>query len=465
MHPLLLRVYHALPPPLWSAAATLHGARLRRTRYGGAFRDALRGFAERDGWDRARWAAYQARELRALLERAVARVPYYRELYRRGAFPIEAVRGPGDLGALPLLPKEAVRSRPRDLLADDREPRRMVEEHTSGTTGTPLSLWWSERTAQTWYACFEQRARRWNGVTVDDRWAILGGQLVVPTSRRKPPFWAWNAAGSQLYLSVHHLAPEFLDAYLDELRRRRVVYLFGYASALDALATHALERGRTDVRVRLAISNAEPFYEDQRRRIERAFACVTRDTYGAAEIAGAAFECAEGRLHVAPDVGVLEILRDDGSPAAPGELGDVVVTGLLNRDHVLVRYRQGDRAALAPPDEMCPCGRQMPLVQRLEGRADDVLVTPDGRRIGRLDPVFKATLAIREAQIAQTARDRVEVRVVPGAGYGEHDAEAIRARLAERLGPGMRVAVVVVERIPRTARGKFRAVVNEVDHP
>ena len=113
-----------------------------------------------------------------------------------------------------------------------------------------------------------------------------------------------------------------------------------------------------------------------------------------------------------------------------------MATGLLNPDMPLVRYDVGDRGARAPSGAACACGRLLPRLLAIEGRSDDVVVTPEGRRVGRLDPVFKADLAIREAQIVQETRDRVRVLIVPAAGYGEDDARTVRQGL--RGGSGIR---------------------------
>ena len=68
----------------------------------------------------------------------------------------------------------------------------MYYEHTSGTTGKPLHLWHSRETLKAWYALTEARMRRWYGIERGDRWAILGGQLVAPVTRNRPPYWVWN---------------------------------------------------------------------------------------------------------------------------------------------------------------------------------------------------------------------------------------------------------------------------------
>lgn len=463
MNPWLLSLYHRLPAPVQNFASSRHGARLMRLRYGETFRRELPHFAERETWPAERWQLWQNERLQALLRRAIERVPYYRELHAQGRFPLDRAT-PADLTSLPLLDKEPLRQAPHDFLADDCNPAHMYAERTSGTTGKPLMLWWSPETHQSWYACFERRVRNWSGVKLTDRWATLGGQLVVPQHRQRPPFWVWNASGSQLYMSSYHLRSDFLDTYLDELARRKIEYIFGYASSLDALATHALERDRTDLRFKVAISNAEPFYAHQRRRIEKAFSCPTRDTYAPAELTIAAFECDAGKMHLSPDVGITEVVDDTGQPLSAGETGHLVVTSLLNPDQILIRYRQGDRGALARGGEPCHCGRTMPVLASIEGRADDVLTTSDGRKIGRLDPIFKDTIRIREAQIIQEEINRVVVKVVAAEHYDESDAAAIRKGICDRMG-AVNVSVLVVDCLPRTSAGKLRAVINQVQHP
>ena len=68
------------------------------------------------------------------------------------------------------------------------------------------------------------------------------------------------------------------------------------------------------------------------------------------------------------------------------------------------------------------------MLRSVEGRADDVLVTPDGRQVGRLDPVFKGDLPVREAQIVQEAIDRIRVRYVPAPGFSEASASSLAER-------------------------------------
>lgn len=458
----LLRLYHALPPGARTAAAAARGLYLRHWRYGPETDALVDAALAREQWTAGEWRRWREERLGRLLERAATRVPYYRRQW-------EQRRRAGDraswayLENWPLLPKEAVRTAARDFVADDREPSRMFHEATSGTSGTPLELWWSLRTVREWYALFEARCRRWYGVSRHDRWANGGGQLVVPVQRRLPPFWVWNAPMRQLYLSSYHLAPALVPAYLDAIERYGIRYLWGYSSTLAALADGALATGRRLSGLRVAITNAEPLGASQRARITSAFGCPVRETYGMAEVVAAASECEAGRMHLWPDVGEVEWLAADAADVGAREL---VCTGLLNLDMPLIRYRVGDYGipgeatdgATAEATGRCACGRLLPTLGGIEGRIDDTLVLRNGTRVGRLDPVFKHRVAIRGAQIVQERLDLVRVLYLPAPGFGAADVDVVTAGLRERLGD-VQVLWTAVEELPRTRSGKVRAVV------
>jgi phenylacetate-CoA ligase len=455
----LVKLYGCLPAPLRSLAASIRGLYLRHWRYGFETERLVEEALSRESWSFKEWKVWQEERLAYVLHRAATQVPYYREQW-------SARRRKGDrasweyLENWPILEKDSVRENPQAFVANDCDVGRMFHERTSGTTGKPLNLWWSKDTVRAWYALSEARIRYWNGVTRRDRWAMLGGQLVTPVSHRHPPFWVWNRGLNQLYMSSYHLAPGLINYYLDVISNYRLVYLYGYSSSLYALAEGALESGRQDLAMAIAITTAEPIYERQRRAIARAFHCPVRETYGMTELVVAASECSVGRLHVWPEVGLIEIV-DERAPLLSDSSGDFICTGLLNTDMPLIRYRTGDRGTLIKGFETCDCGRKLPIIESMDGRADDLLYTRDGRQVGRLDPLFKGDLPIKEAQIIQETLDCMRVRYVPAADFKPLHERLIAQRLQERMGM-VKVVMEPMEAIPRGSNGKFRAVINNL---
>ena len=452
----LISLYHRLPPTARSCAASLRGFYLRWWRYGRVTERLAREALERERWSAAQWQSWREQRLAYILHRAATRVPYYREMWaerrRSGDH-----RSWEELSNWPILEKEAVRQNLRRFLADDCRLRSMYYERTSGTTGTPLELWASRDTVRRRYALYEARRRLWHGISRHERWAMLGGQLVVPTSQRRPPFWVWNAGLNQLYMSSYHLAPDLLPYYLDALKTYRVSNIIGYASTVTCVAQAVLKEQRTDLRMKVVVTNSEPLLEHQRQVIGQAFQCPVRETYGLAELVVGASECEAGTMHLWPCFGHVEVL-DGEQPVPPGAVGEFICTSFLNPDMLFIRYRVGDRGALADDSVTCACGRTLPIVTCIEGRTHDALYTSDGRRIGRLDPVFKADLSICEAQIIQERLDALRVLYVPGEHFQQADAQRLVQQLQDRMGP-IEITLEPVPRIPRTSQGKFRPVV------
>lgn len=405
---------------------------------------------ERDYWSQVQWQEWERQQLSFVLDRAATRVPYYRaqwaERRRQGDFSSWT-----DLENWPILDKEAVRSRPRDFVADDCDPKRMFYGHTSGTTGTPIDLWRSRKTMRTLYALSSSRTRGWHGVKQAERWAKLGGQVVTPGRQQEPPFWVWNNALNQLYMSSYHLAPNLIGHYLDALVAYRISYLFGYTSSVFALAQEMVRLKRTDIKLKVVITEAEPLFEHQRRVIEEAFQCPVRETYGMGEQVTAASECASGTLHQWPEIGRVEVLGETGI-VGEGEFGELVCTSLLNSDMPLIRYRVGDRGRLFAGGS-CDCGRSLPSIEIVEAGSYDLLITQDGRRILGLEDVFFNT-PIRQAQIVQERLDLIRARYVPAPGFTAESARTIVKAVQARM-KGVEVILEPVAEIPRAANGKF----------
>jgi len=259
---------------------------------------------------------------------------------------------------------------------------------------------------------------------------------------------------NQLYMSSYHLASDLIANYADALKRYQIRYLYGYTSALYELALHMIEADRRDIEMSVVLTNAEPVFDYQRRAIEEAFHCPVIETYGMAEMAAGASACSGGAMHLWPEVACLETIQHTEGSAS----SELVSTGLLNPDMPLIRYRVGDRVSLSNAQHACECGRGLPVLESIEGRSDDILYTSDGRRIGRLDPVFKVDLPVKEAQIVQEALDVVLVRYVPASGFTRASGLSIVDRLQARMG-NVRVILEEVESLPRGANGKFRAVI------
>lgn len=455
-----LKLYQHLPHPFRVLVTSAWGYYLRFWRYGPMTEDLVNEALERETWTKEKWRAWQEERLAFVLHRAATKVPYYRDAWNNR-------RRHGDQASYeylenwPILKKEDVIKNPLAFVSEDCNIRWMFRERTSGTTGTPLLIYYRRDTLIALYALFEARTRRWYGVSLKQRWAILGGQLIVPFQQKKPPFGVHNLGLNQLYLSTHHLSPINAKWYVDSLKYYEPTHMIVYPSSASILATEILKQSLSVPRLKVIFSNAELLLTNHRENICKAFQCPVRDIYGMSEIVAGASECERSSMHIWPEVGIIEIFHDTKDVLVKNaESGRLILTGLLNVDMPLIRYEIGDRGKFVGHDNKCVCGRNIPQMPIIEGRLNDLIFTPDGRKIFWLNPIFYG-LPIREAQIIQESLNHIRVRFVPSTGYSEKDDSTIIRRLRDRVGD-MEIALEQVEFIPRSSSGKFKAVVSYV---
>ncbi|MFO7653523.1 MAG: hypothetical protein R6X25_06840 [Candidatus Krumholzibacteriia bacterium] len=453
-------VYDRSPAFVRDWAITRFSSRRGKAKFGPRYHEALTDLARTQWYTPERAAELQAEKLRKLVHYAVAHVPYYRDLFRQLDLRPDAIDGPADLRRLPVIEKADVRAH-QDALRSDvlRNAPGLERLPTSGTSGHPLEIAIDPDCLQIEKA-FTWLHRGWGGVHLGDLTAAFAGFLVAPVGQRRPPFWVHDRSENRVIYSVQHLSRSHLPAYADSLRHLAPVMIYGYPTAIYLVAMYLNEQGIGAVRPRAVFTNSETLMPHQRAEIERAFGCRVFDWYGATELVANIVQCEHGSYHVKPEYGVVEVLRRDGSPAAPGEAGDLVGTGLNNLAMPLLRYRVGD--SVVPRAGTCPCGRNGALVEGIVGRVEDVVVTPDGRWLTRLDHVFKGLYAVEEAQLVQETTEELRVRIVRRPGYGDGDEAAVLHNLRERLGDEIRIRFEYLDRIPRTSSGKFRYVVSKV---
>lgn len=445
--------------PVWAqhSVVTAYGAYRYWLRFGSGFQQSLQDFKTREKLDEAEWQNWQQIRLQSVLTSAVNCIPYYQRAWN----PREKKAAlAGHLERLPLLAKDEVRSAPEAFLRQDLHPLQRLVFHTSGSTGTPIASIWTVPEVRASLAVREARSLGWAGVSYKLPRATFSGRIVEPDPLSRGPYYRFNWVEHQAYFSAFHLRPDTAHYYVDALRKHRIQWLTGYAVSYYLLAKFILDRNLAMPLLKAVITTSEKLTSEMRRIMESAYGCRVYEEYSTVENAIFVSECEHRRLHVSPDVALVEILRPDGSPCAPGEAGEVVTTSLMRQYQSFIRYRLGDLAMWDA--EPCPCGRAMPVIKEVVGRIEDVVVGPDGRQMVRFHGIFIDQPHVQEGQIIQESIDRIRVKVVPTEAFDQTDIDDISSRVQQRLGPQVQVIVEPVALIPRTAAGKFRAVVSKL---
>ena len=438
----------------------MYGYFMRRKRYAGDHRVLCSILRDGERLPKHIHAERQLIALRAMLEHCAQHVPYYARLFRSIGFDPTSVATLGDLKRLPLLTKADILSDLDQFIATNIDRRDMIVEETSGTSGSPLKVYWHKEFYPWIYALLEVRTRQPAGVSWHDKRANLSGKVLVSADQKKSPFWRYNLAEKQLYLSSYHLNEGNLPHYVDVLKRFKPAYVIGYPSSMYILARYLIKKDERLPSVRSVISSSEQLTTQVRNVLEEGFGCKVFDCYGSVEWAVAMNECGAGNMHISPEVGIVEVLDDDGNDVQRGEAGELVCTSLLNYAMPFMRYRMGDMGAYPEQDVECPCGRTLPIFKALYGRRMAYLSLPDGRQVGSaaLSTAFHAE-HILESQLVQESNHDVVVKLAVTEEFGPRDLEYLNTELEKRVSP-LSIRYEYVDSIPPGSGGKRRWIIN-----
>jgi phenylacetate-CoA ligase len=403
----------------------------------------------------------QWRRLATLIREIAAYVPFYRDLLKQISLRPDDIQSPEDFRKIPFLTKEIIRSAGASLTSKD-PIRRGFPSSTGGSTGEPL-FFFGDASSGPLRRANGMRGFRWAGVDIGDRQAILWGTHLDAGRRERFASALRNYFSNMLCLSTFDMSDERMERYAATLRAYKPHLFTGYPSALALFAGFLRARRVQDIRPRAVITSGEELYESQRELVEAVFGCRVFDRYGSREFAGVAHECEEHRgLHVMSDLFYVEIVTESGRTASEGEIGEIVVTDLSNFYMPFVRYRTGDLAV--PTGRICPCGRGLPLLDRIEGRSFDAVVTADGRHIGGFFWTWlsRAVPGIRRFQVEQRERSGIVFRFVPGPEWRAEYERELERRIKENCGDGFGVVFERAGEIPLTPSGKSKFIISNV---
>jgi phenylacetate-coenzyme A ligase PaaK-like adenylate-forming protein len=405
--------------------------------------------------------ARQCAALRRILRHAEDTVPYYRARFRRLGLSAEDVVELDDLSALPILTKSDIREQGAELLSTSFRGRALTRKKTSGSTGVPLEVK-LDPSGLEWKRACTLRADEWCGWRRGQRVAKVWGNPEFKQNglRGRIRNWLYERA---LYLDTLQMSPDAIARFAHTIATKRPEMIFGHAHSVFLLADHIERNYLPRYRPSGIITTAMVLHDWQRRRIEGVFQCPVTNRYGCEEVSLIACECSEHRgLHINSDSVFVETLRD-GRPTRPGEPGAIVITDLSNFAMPLIRYQVGDVGVLS--GRICSCGRGLPLLEAIEGREADYVVTADGQFVSGISLTENFAVlvpGIAQIQIVQESVECFLFRIVRDAAFGPASERAIAALVAERFGPGVRWRCEFVEAIPQEPSGKYRFCISHV---
>jgi phenylacetate-CoA ligase len=423
--------------------------------------------AERMSVDEVR--ALQLERLRWSLRHAYDNVPHYRRAFDAAGVHPDDVRELGDLARFPTTSKEDLRQNyPFGMFAVPREEVRRVHA-SSGTTGRPTVVGYTERDLDTWATVMARSIRAAGGRPGDVLHNAYGyglftgglgahygaerlGCTVVPVSGGMTPRQVQLIRDFEPRVIM--VTPSYMLTVIDELEQQ----------GIDPRATS----------LQIGSFGAEPWTEQMRQEMEQRLGIDAVDIYGLSEVMGpgVAQECVESKdgLHVWEDHFYPEVIDPFSGEVLPeGEEGELVFTSLTKEAMPVVRYRTRDLTRLLPGTAR-PGMRRM---QKVTGRTDDMIILRGVNlfptqieelvlRTPGLSPHFSLLLTTRSRLDHLTVQ--VEARPDCPPARRESAADELGKAVKDGVGVSVDVAVVDPDTLPRSV-GKLKRLVDRRERP
>ena len=408
-----------------------------------------------------------------LLQFSLDKVPYYREeINRLGFNAMDITAKPTEvLHALPLLDKTILHNRLDGLKAGDLDKRQWHYNTSGGSTGQ-LARFVQDAAYDNAGQASKALLDEWTGYVKGMPKAVLWGSardLLAgkDTLRTRLGRYLRN----EYPFNTFRMTEADMRSFVATINRVRPVQILAYADAAFELARFIESEGLRVHSPKALMTSATTLYPHMRDMIERVFSAPVFNRYGSREVGDIACECEyHNGLHVNPYTHHVEILRADGSPCAPGEVGEVAVTLLTNFAMPIIRYRIGDMAVWA--EHPCKCGRYWPLLREVSGRVNNIIRTSKGTYSsgGLMTMLYfkdpqktQPFTSIRQFQLVQKALDNYELKLVlKNTGAWESEQEQALMQLHSVLGANANIKIEILDEIIPSASGKHQYIWSEL---
>lgn len=454
-----------IPYPLKQGLKYIYGTIPIPVRYGKVFRETYAFLEESQWWSKERLEEYQMQQLEKLLNHAYENVPYYRRVFEQKGLRSKDIQNSDNLRKLPYLTKDIIRENLPDLVARNYPKSKLHHVTTGGSTGVPMEMYWEKGVINPKEWAFVWRQWNWAGYKYGERRVIMRGNIINIYKDGIRQWWEYLPLDNALILSSYNMTEENLPKYVERINKFKPVVLQGYPSSLYIVANFLQNNNLRLKNIKNIFTSSETLYPHQKEIMEEYFDAKIWDLYGNTERNALVMQCEEKNYHIISEYGIMELIDSKGEKVnKEGELGEIIATGFNNHAMPFIRYKTGDFGVYTK--KHCSCGRNYLLLQRIEGRVQDLIVTKDRRLITLTALIFaqhfNAFSRVREIQLIQEREGELFVRIVKNPQYSHNDELEILSKMQMAVTGGLSIKFEYVDHIPRTKRGKHKFLVQKL---
>lgn len=331
---------------------------------------------------------------------------------------------------------------------------------TGGTTGASMKVIYTKKDMQERFAILDH-FRAQHGYELGKKTAWFSGKnLITQKDIDRGICSHYDFVNKIRFYSTFLINEKNFDVYWKSLNEFQPEFLVGFPSSVFEICQIARDRGlKYKGKVKVFFPTAETVLPEHREVISEILGCKLVDQYASSEGAPFILECSKGHLHIHPLTGIFEVVDEDLNPAQSGQM---LVTSFTTHGTPLIRYRIGDSITLADNSKKCNCGSIFPLVERIEGRTNDYILSPTHGKVnlGNISNSTKDTKGIVCFQLIQDKIDHLEVKIIVSKSFDKKQELNFISSLRERIGNEIELDIRYVEAIEKEKSGKFRIVKN-----
>jgi phenylacetate-CoA ligase len=404
---------------------------------------------------------YQNERLIKLLKHASQKSPWYKRKFQDLGMTAKDIQTVEDLTKLPITKKIDIRNNRDAFISEDENIASLVTAKTGGSTGVSLDLFFDKycQKLRNGAQGFADNLAGWE--PGDKVAALWGNPPIAKTIKEK---LRSSLLERTKYLDTMDLNPISMGEFATEWRSFQPDVVFGHAHSIFIFAQFLIENKISLQPPKGIVATSMMLLEHERKCIEKAFGAKVTNRYGCEEVGLIACECERHKgMHINSPHVIVECVDDTGKPVPYGKAGKLVITDLNNLAMPLIRYQIEDVGVLS--SDNCACGRNLPILEKLEGRVADFLKKADGGLVGGVSLVERTLTkipGIEQMQFVQKSINKLIVNRVKGHEFNQETDTQLLAELHVVFGDSVEVLINDIEKMPQEASGKYRFSICEV---
>ena len=406
--------------------------------------------------------AMQLNLLKDLLRHAYNSTSYYKELFDKIDFNPELVENLDELKNIPFLTKKTVTDNFQKITAHDIDPKRLISNSTSGSTGTNFHFL-TDKKSLLKRSVLNMRMDEWIGFKFGEKKLTIWGaafDLKKKSFFKKLKF----SFKRQKLLSGYNLSESDMMEYFQIMKTFNPKLITGYPSTLK-MFSEFLIKNKLNYTPKAIRTEGETLYDFQREIISSAFNAPVYSFYSSREISGIAHECKKQKgFHIFSENVIVEVIDEDGNSISEGE-GEIVLTDLNNFVMPFIRYKIGDRAIIS--QRQCDCGIKLPLLEKIIGRSFDLIKFPNGNQVSGTfwTLLLRSKPGIDDFQVNQKQNGEIDISIKTNDNYNALLENEIIEQIKSFGGSETLLSINKVRDIPITKGGKMRFVISDFKQP